>query len=86
MEEEDLGIIGASIIIGAGGEIVVIPYLVGSLGMLYSAGKMADNIRYWNDYCKNTGHRPKYPFRSRSMDWIGYGLGGAYSFSRLKRL
>ena len=65
---------------------MVIPYLVGGLGMLYSAGKAVDNIRYWNDYVKNTGHRPKYPFRSGSMDWVGYGLSGAYSFSRLKRL
>lgn len=64
----------------------MLPALMGSLGAVYTVGRAVDSFRFWNDYYRNTGKRPKYPFRSGSMDWMGYGSGGAYAFSRLKRL
>lgn len=71
---------------GAGGDFVVIPQLAVGLGALYSVGRASDSIRYWNSYFKNTGRRPKYPFRSGAMDWMKYGAGVGYGYSKLKRL
>lgn len=66
----------------------MIPQLVaGSLYAFYSAGRTIDNIRYWHDYKRNSGYRPRYPFKRGSMDWLEYGTYGAVGFSRgLKRL
>lgn len=64
----------------------MLPHLVGTLGAIYSAGKAVDNFRYWRDYEKNTGYRPKYPFRSGSMDYVGYSIGSGVSYRKLKRL
>lgn len=50
--------------------------LAGSLGGMYAVGKTYDNVRYWNAYYRNTGFRPKYPFRSGSMDWMSYSARG----------
>lgn len=58
----------------------MLPLLAGSLGAIYSAGKTFDNARYWHDYYKNTGKRPRYPFQSGGMDWMkfgAFGLGGS---------
>lgn len=73
-------------ITGEGG-IDMLPALAVGLSALYSAGRAYDNYRYWNDYYKNTGYRPKYPFRSGSMDWMGYASDTmlTYHFARLKR-
>lgn len=30
----------------------------------YQKGMMAENQRYWDDYKKNTGYSPRYPYRS----------------------
>lgn len=54
--------------------------LAGSLGGVYSVGRMYDNLRYWNAYRRNTGFSPRYPFRSGSMDWMRYGMSAGMSF------
>lgn len=60
----------------------MLPALIASIGLVYYAGKSVDSMRYWNDYYKNTGKRPKYPF-SRGM----YGMGDSRSaFNNLKKL
>lgn len=64
----------------------MLPYLVAGLGALYSVGKASDNVRYWYAYYKNTGRRPKYPFRSGSMDWMTVTATVGHGFGRLKRL
>lgn len=64
----------------------MLPALVGSIGAIYTVGKAYNNIRYWNDYRRNTGKSPKYPFRAGAYDWMGYAGGTGYAFSRLKRL
>lgn len=91
---EDADITGADITVegttaGAGGEIVVIPALVGigaTLSGMYSVGKAVDNYRFWNDYYKRTGFKPKYPWRSGYYDSGSWLAGANYSFSKLKRL
>lgn len=59
-------------ITGAGGKMI--PQLVAGLSAVYQAGRMYDSVRYWNDYYKNTGYRPKYPLRN---DVYGFGRGVA---------
>lgn len=60
----------------------MLPALVAGIGLVYYTGKSVDSMRYWNDYYKNTGHRPKYPFRGGF-----YGMGDARSaFGNLKKL
>lgn len=64
----------------------MLPALVGSIGAIYSIGKGYDTWKYWNDYKKNTGFSPRYPFRYGSMDYLKYGAGAGFSFSKLKKL
>lgn len=70
---------------GAGGDFVL-PQLALGLGAVYSAGRLYDNIRFWNEYHKNTGHYPKYPFRSGAFDWMGYASDAGFNYHLLKRL
>lgn len=66
----------------------MLPALGIGLSALYSVGKAYDNISFWNDYYKATGYRPRYPFRTGSMDWMGdaASLGMSYHvFRNLKR-
>lgn len=55
---------------------------------IYSVGQALDNNRYWADYYKNTGVKPRYPWRAGKYDWLqssGATLsdsGFAYSFGR----
>lgn len=41
----------------------------------YTRRSAQENRRYWNDYYKNTGFRPRYPMRSGAE----YNLGKLYS-------
>lgn len=67
----------------------MLPLLVAGAGLsaLYTAGKAVDSYRYWNDYYRNTGFRPRYPWRAGVYDWVGamgksmtsaYRVGTAY--------
>lgn len=49
------------------------------LSAIYSAGKALDNYRYWNDYYRNTGHRPRYPWHAGAYDWVSYAGGSLKS-------
>lgn len=40
------------------------------MGGIYNAGQAYDNYRYWQDYYRNTGYRPRYPFRSGRYDYL----------------
>jgi len=54
-----------------------------AVGGAYSLGKAFDNYRYWRDYERNTGVKPKYPFRSGRYDYLGYSAGSMRQFSEL---
>ena len=58
----------------------LLPALVAGIGAMYSAGQIMDTNRYWNDYYKNTGYRPRYLYRSGYMDYMKYGsrIGNSY--------
>lgn len=57
------------------------------LSTIYNTGKALDNRRYWNDYYRNTGYRPRYPYRAGVYDWMkdfgktAYGAVGYYSYN-----
>lgn len=68
--------------------VPIIPVVAGAsfaLNSIYSAGKAIDNYRYWNDYYRNTGFRPRYKFRSGYYDYLQQsnvfvgGIGRTYS-------
>lgn len=59
------------------------PLLVAGIGGLYGTGKALDSVRYWNDYRKNTGFYPRYPFLRGSMDYLNYSNN---TFGKLKQL
>jgi hypothetical protein len=65
---------------------MVLPALAASIGAIYGVGKAVDNIRYWEDYHKNTGKRSKYPFRSGSMDWMAYSGSSAFYGGKVRNL
>lgn len=51
----------------------LVPALVAGGGVLngiYAIGQAVDSYRYWNDYYKNTGFKPRYPFRAGRYDWL----------------
>lgn len=58
------------------------------VGGIYSVGQAVENNRYWNDYYRNTGFRPRYPFRAGQYDWmqsVGASLtdfGLVYGYNR----
>lgn len=58
----------------------MLPALVAGVAGIYSVGKMATDIGYWNDYHKNTGIRPRYPLRTYLG--INYGINAGRSFAR----
>lgn len=64
----------------------MIPALVGTIGGIYSVGKGIDSLRYWNDYRKNTGYSPRYPFRAGQFDFVSDFGHSAFSFYALKNL
>lgn len=35
-----------------------------SANLAYQMAMQRENTRYWNEYYKNTGYRPRYPYRS----------------------
>lgn len=45
--------------------------------------RQAENQRYWNDYEKNTGIRPRYPYRTGSYYDYGYMLSYASDMSNV---
>lgn len=56
------------------------------LGAYYTVGQFRDNKKYWNDYYRNTGRRPRYAYKSGSYDWMKYGarsLGSIYGVSKI---
>lgn len=65
--------------------------LVGSnaLSGLYNVGRAVDNKRFWDDYYKNTGFKPRYPYRSGYYDWVSdlssSMMNVGFSYSMLKR-
>lgn len=67
----------------------IVPALFGvgaTLNGIYSVGQAYDSYRYWNDYYKNTGYKPRYPWRAGQYDYlsdIGHGFyTTAYWFRR----
>lgn len=78
----DTGITGA-----AGGDHVLplLPLAYGlgaTLNGIYSVGKAVDSYRYWNDYYRRTGIKPKYPFRAGVYDYLSYGGRTVNSFTK----
>lgn len=68
---------------------MVVPLLAGAsfaISSVYSAGRALDNYRYWDAYYRSTGHRPKYPFRSGSMDWMNGAPMIVGGFGRMRNL
>lgn len=41
-----------------------------AIGAIYHVGRAVDNVRYWNDYYRNTRMRARYPFRSGQFDYM----------------
>lgn len=60
-----------------------LPLLAGGLSAIYSAGKAYDNYRFWSDYYRNTGYRPRYPFRSGSFDWMSNNIATIYAVNKV---
>lgn len=61
----------------------ILAYGAYTLGAVYGAGRLYDTARYWSNYYKNTGYRPRYPF----LKGAGSGVKStANVFSNLKRL
>lgn len=47
------------------------------LNGVYSVGQAVDSYHYWNDYYRNTGYKPRYPWRAGQYDYlsdVGHGL------------
>lgn len=68
----------------AGGDHVLplLPVAFGlgtALNTIYGVGQAVDSYRYWNDYYKNTGYKPRYPFRAGQFDWMSDLGHSAYS-------
>lgn len=61
----------------------MLPALVASMAAVYGVGKSIDSLRYWSDYRKNTGYSPRYPFRSGSLDWMGYSAGAGMAYGNI---
>lgn len=62
--------------------ISLLPLLVAgaALGAIYSTGQALDNSRYWNDYARRTGYRPRYSWRAGKYDFVkNYGKAFTYS-------
>lgn len=57
-------------------------------GGIYSVGQAVENNRYWRDYYRNTGFKPRYPWRTGQYDWLQSAgasfsdFGFAYGFGR----
>lgn len=73
----------------AGGDHVLASGLFavgGVLNSIYAVGQAYDSYRYWHDYYRNTGVRPRYPWRAGQYDWmadVGHGMySAAYWFKR----
>lgn len=49
----------------------------GGLNAVYGVGQAMDSYRYWNDYYKNTGYRPRYPWRAGQYDYMA-DIGHAF--------
>lgn len=59
--------------------------IASGLSAFYTVGKAVDNVRYWNDYYRRTGYRPRYPFARGYHDWMNYSsrlAGVPYLYSR----
>lgn len=75
VDTEDIGIIA-----GVAGDIMLqfIPFAVAGA---YALGEQLEKNRFWADYYKNTGHRPKYPFSRgvysgyQSFAFASFGVG-----------
>ena len=53
-------------------------------GKLYS---MRDNARYWEDYVRNTGYKPRYPGRTYSNGGVGQMFAEGTAFAEnLKKI
>lgn len=66
------------LLLGVGG-------LSSSLSTVYHVGKGFENRQFWNDYYRNTGYRPRYPFRSGAYDDLNEyskAIGVPYLYSR----
>lgn len=70
---------------GAEGGDLVAPLIAAglALGTVYAVGKTYDDYRYWVDYHRNTGHLPRYPFRSGMGDAFHYGSGLSYGYYKV---
>ncbi len=60
-----------------------LPLLAGGLSAIYSAGKAYDNYRFWSDYYRNTGYRPRYPFRAGGYDWMKNDVAMIYAINKV---
>lgn len=51
----------------------ILPLFVGAsfaLQTVYNMGKASDTRRYWDSYYRNTGFRPRYPYRAGVYDYL----------------
>lgn len=68
--------------------VPLVPIIAGvSFGLqsIYNVGKARDTRRYWADYYRNTGFRPRYSYRSGMYDWMkndAYLVAGMTRFGR----
>lgn len=62
-----------------------LPLLAGGLIAAYHVGKAYDNYCFWSDYYRNTGYRPRYPFRSGSYDWMSSNVASIYAINKVFR-
>lgn len=49
----------------------------GALKTLHGGIRYAENMRYWNQYKKNTGYSPRYRARSGYYDFLSVGSSAA---------
>lgn len=67
------------------------PLLIAGIGLstLYATGKTADSVRFWDDYRKNTGFRPRYPWRAGKYDFVrdySHLMSGYGAYARFTRV
>lgn len=65
---------------------MVLPLIGAGISTLYGFGKLYENAKFWDDYRRNTGYSPRYPFRAGVYDYSGSLAWGVGSFGKLKRL
>lgn len=53
--------------------------VAGGLSTVHKGLQYAENRRYWREYEKNTGYRPRYPARTGYYDYLSLASSGISS-------